>query len=576
MEKRGLFVLVVLLALSVCFTGPAFSYSADDLKWNGFINVYLDKASFSDSENISGRIAITNQEDYPIVGASLVFQLGQGEYAYPSASANDNIVSESSIGDIWVLPKSIKTIEFSLPKQFAGNYHLDVYSWVLKSKFVGSNSIFLSPQSISLAVTGSNGSSEAAYERAVIVRNETVFSSSDGSGIGPDGFPAKAGSQITGKVVVQNNSKSGKSALKVVVSLCDWSNVFCTSAEEKEFSVPSLSAGDKKTVDVSFNAPNIPSAYEINIKLVGPNGIESIYKNRMIVSGGTAKVRKVLIDGLADSNYSVKVLYSGSPDHFSNPTFENFSAFLEVFDENKQLEEKRSDISSIGPDEIKDVVFGISSYPFSKLCAGFEKQGVKVEEECFSVPLKALEEAYAARYPEMVKATWSYDESAQEFSLNLSKPRTKNLDLRIRIFGEEGTVLLESIKQQSPFNKTFSLPKENLTLLVDDFNAKRQLVIPLALDKSALLDATNTGNQLSQQVCAGKVCSANESCTAATYASAGGACCTSECASSISSEQPFVLLSLPLITWVAIFVAALAIMVLVSVLSRLRPGRRGL
>ncbi|MEK6958634.1 MAG: hypothetical protein AABW59_01170 [archaeon] len=541
MDTRRIVALFALILIAL----PAFGYSFEDLQWNGLMEISLDKEEFLETEAITGNVVIDNLEQYPIVGQRLVFQVGQGAYTYPSQFASDNTTSEQAISDIWVLPSSNKSIPFSIPAQKAGEYHLDVYSWVLKSKYVGASAIMYNPQSVNFKVKGNN-----AEGKATIVRSTTVFGNGEKWIAGPVGFPIKAGEKYAGKIFVRNDSTKTKSAMKLSISLCDWAIVFCETAVQNDFEVPTLAPGQETQIDVELTAPMIPSAYEINMILKEGESIESIYKNRIIVTGGTTKARKVYVNGLADRNYLLNVYIAGSPDHFTNPDFNDFTLTVEVYNEAQLLEEKSINIQGIGPEEVLMHSFDVTDQMFTKACIKAKKGGEVFESECFTVPLKELQDAYDAAFPELVKVEWNYDEAFSALNVNLTK-ETKPVNARVRIFSSTKTLILENISQASPFTKSYTIQKGDLTMTVDDLDAKKQQVFNLTLnlgEKTQLAsevdpnaaEAGYTGN------CTMNVCSNAQICEGISYNSPQGVCCSGACIEGVSGtglieeEIPFI------------------------------------
>lgn len=557
--------LIVLFCL-LCILSITLSYTPEDLVWDGFVKIKLDKEIYSYDENITGQIIITNEENYPIVGERLVFQIGEGTYEYPSQYAIDNIFSEEVISDIWVLPNSIKSIPFSLKAQSSGNYHLDFYSWIVKSKFVGSNAIFYGANTTNFTISG-----DKTNTRAEIVRNLTTFGPNDT--VGPLGFPVDPEENFNGTVVITNPTSATKNNLKLIISVCDWSSAFCDSAKETTFTVPSIAPGETIEVEVQLVAPKIPSAYEINLVLAGED-IESIYKSRIIVKGGTAKVRKVYVDGLATKNYSLNVIYAGSPDHFNTPTFDNFEMTMEIYNGDELIEEVKENITTIKTGEIDSKIMNITSKMFTRACVRFTQNNNVFEEECFSVPLKDLQKAYDEAFPELVKVKWSYNESTEELNLDLYKNRVDELDLRVRIMNSSEIIKEEIIKENSSkVTKNYYVPKENLVLTIDDFYAKEQVVIKLELDPEKL-GLVIDESQPTQSVCNGTVCGEGTVCSSQTYESTTGACCTTTCNPSIVSSDTIMFLGVPFIFWISIIVLICAIVVLGNTVHIIKKGGR--
>ena len=180
------------------------------------------------------------------------------------------------------------------------------------------------------------------------------------------GFPVKPGEQIFGEITVVNKSSSKKTNLELKVGICEWALPFCANLQETKVNVPDLAPNESTKVKVSIQAPQIPSAYEINMVLSSNNSIESIYKNRAIVSGGTAKVRKIFLSGLDSKNYSLNIVFAGIPDHFSTPVFDGFELLVQVFNNKALSEEKTVKIKSIKTGEVMQEAFGFSSKYFDE------------------------------------------------------------------------------------------------------------------------------------------------------------------------------------------------------------------
>ena len=146
MMNRKLVIIIGLILLASFVFSEGLQPS--DLAWNGAMSVTLDKETFMDGETITGHVRIANKEEYPIIGGILVLQIAQGEYEYPSQSVtNDNVLFEKTIKDIWVLPNTVKDIDFNLGIVQGGEYRADAYLSVLRSKHTGASWIFMSPLS---------------------------------------------------------------------------------------------------------------------------------------------------------------------------------------------------------------------------------------------------------------------------------------------------------------------------------------------------------------------------------------------------------------------------------------------
>ena len=535
----------------------------DDILWDGAVSLNLDKELFSDNEEITGIIRVYNNEAYPIVGQRIAIHLGEGTYDYPSQFAKDNIIAEKQIDDIWIIPEDYQDFEFSFPAQGAGEYHVDVYSWVLKSKLVGASAIYLGPITREFTVQG-----EKNEEKAIINRELSFFGLNDT--IGPVGFPVEPGGEFSGTAYIYNPSENKKQDLKLGVSICDWASVFCKDVEEIEFEIGELKAGYGKVVDIAIDVPEIPSAYAVKMTLYKGSEIESIYRSRVIAEGGTAKLRKIYLDGLDNANYSLSAILSGSPDHFNFPDFEDFSIEMEVFLEDESIEKDSVDVEIIGttienedgvfvPDVIMQF-FDIKASLFDHICVRVEKDSRIFEEECFDADIKAIQEAYDIANPAPTKVDWDYKEEKEELTITLD--REEGMDVRVTIFSEGEIFYEKEISETSHFEETIWLAKDNYTMIVDDLVLKEQMVYDLFF----MFEASQLENPIiadvpdefkAPRLCEEKICEDGFSCSGQVYESSEGLCCTSECVPSIGVNS-FEILSLPLIVWVALILATIA------------------
>jgi hypothetical protein len=504
-----------------------------------------------------------NSEKYALLGQRIILQVGTGNYSYPSELAKDNIIQEQVFEDNWILPRQKKRIDFSLGKLNAGKYHLDVYSWVLKSMFIGSNAIMYNPTTEYFTVNGE------AKQEIFINRSETNFGKDNT--IGPLGFPVEVNEKFNGEVYITNNTTSEKNNLKLVIQLCDWSTSFCSGdlfesgqeKIEKEFNVPKIGAEETINFNVEMTAPSTPSAYEINLILKENDEVLSIYKNRIIVTGGTAKIRKIIFDGLKFKDYKLNVLFAGSPDHFTYPDFENFNLKMTVFNEGIVLDTKEENISKIETGQVKGQIFSIEESIFDKICVEINKDTVVYDKECFTIDIELLQKDYDETYPEEMKISYNYNEINEELELSLSKEILNKIDARVRVLGNDNLVFVnEFIKQAGTYANNFSLKKDNYTLIIDDFTAKKQQVIYLNLVGNNI--ATDTALENS---CVGQICGEGTVCSTNTYKSLNGDCCKSECIPSSNSQGILGILTIPLIFWIALILIIISGVILFNVIK---------
>jgi len=558
--NRKLFIVIgLILLLSFVFSE---ALQPVDLTWNGTISVTLDKETFLEGESITGHIRIANKEEYPLIGGILDLQIAQGEYDYPSqAATNDNVIFEKTIKDIWVLPNSVKDIDFDLGTVSGGDYRMDTYLSILRSKHTGASWIFLSPISKEFSIEGEE------YIRLKIFRALTSFNNTQG----PVGFPVGPGEEITGKIYILNETGEDKKDLQIGINICDWSTGFCETPQTL-FDIGTIPTTQTTPTEIKIKVPQIPSAYEINITLYNGNIIESIYKSRVIVTGGTAKVRKILIDGFKEKDYSLTTIFSGSPDHFNYPSFNDFSLGMKIYSNGSLIQEDRNEIQNIDTSEIMQQSFDIKSKSFDRVCLDIIKENITYDEFCFDVELEEIQEAYDLKFPEIVKVDWTYNEGAEELLLELTK--SIPINSRIRIIYNNQIIFEDTPKDTTQYKNTLSLPKDNMTMIVDDLDAKNQQTINLNLGLSKdEEDVVENGDPNSTALlaipCSNNVCGTGLVCSGNSYASLDGTCCLAECIPTIESEGIF-LFGTPLIFWIALILLLAAIAVVGTTVQRVR------
>jgi hypothetical protein len=551
---------IIVLLMVLLFVGITFAYVPEDVSWKGYVNIHFDKESFDIGEEVTGKIVVSNLATVPIVGEKIVLHVSDASYNYPSQYSSANVIREQVISDTWILPNSMKAISFNLGVIPEGEYFLETYSWILKTKFVGASSIFLNPTKKEFKV-----GDLVPTKRIEISRLKTWFGSS--KQIGPVGFPVKAGETITGKVFV-DNSLEARTGLKLEISLCDWASAFCDTPEITIISIPQLPTGEN-SFDVELIAPQIPSAYAINMKLFEGDELLSVYKNRVIVKGGTAKIRKVEVRGLETGNYSVFALVVGSPDHFTSPDFDDFKLELKAYENDATIIKKEQNYASIASGEILDAEFDLGSQKITGACLRVIKDSTTYDESCFTVPLEEVQVAYNVRFPEVVKVNWSYNENTELLDLELYKEISNTINARIRVLGAGETIFDETVKTTGKVNREYALQRKNYSLVIDDKDAKRQIVILLELEESN----SHVGSDLTNDstTCPGVICSGANVCSSTPFETGEGACCMSEC---VSSTTLGITKVLPLIFLGAILVVIAAIIILLNALGKIGGKKR--
>lgn len=565
--KNFLIIIILLSSFGLVFAQNE-EYTLEDILWNGYINIYLDKEEFDLGEEVTGYLTMENSEYYPLIGQRIILQVSTQKNYYPSHLSNSNIILENVFEDQWILPRTIKRFEFSLGKLPAGNYYANAYSWVLKSMFVGSNAILFNPVSKNFTVKGEEN------PQIFIERSTTNFG--ENKIVGPLGFLIQEGQEFPGEIFITNSTNQTKNNLKLIIELCDWSSAFCEGdlfeSENKkilkEINVPQLQPNQTIKIETTMIAPQIPSAYEINMKLKENEKIHSIYKNRLIVEGGTAKLRKILFDGLADRNYILQILIAGSPDHFTYPDFDNFNLKMTIYNNNIILNEQETSFDKIKTGQVKSHIFEIEEKIFDRICVEVNKDQVVYDKDCFTIDIELLQKEYDQANPEEMQITHNYNSNTKQLTLTLAKQKQNLINARIQILTENNVrIKNQTVNTTTPYNQVFDLERNNYTLIIDDYDSQTQKIIYLHLNEETPFAFDETMN-----ACPGVVCPSSMVCSIQTFESSDGSCCLGDCITDLTRQGTLGINTIPLIFWIALIFLITAIAILLNVF--IIKGRR--
>jgi hypothetical protein len=307
--------------------------------------------------------------------------------------------------------------------------------------------------------------------------------------------------------------------------------------------LPNIDNGEELSKKVTLLSPSLPSAYEIKMKIFDESRVYSIYSNRMIVTGPTSKIRKIYLDGIGQGQYSINSFIAGSPDHFTipSPVFTDFSVITQIFDNNNLLNTYSKDLTEIKTGEIKFLDLNINETKFDKVCQKIVKNDLVYDQECFNVPLDILEEEFERRFGKSIDVNYKYDFLNESLFISLNKH--KSINGQLFIFNLDGLLFEENLSDILNFEKTYPIKKSNLTLVVDDFDLKKQTIYKLNLADELDLNPVNELNS-----CSGQICKEGLSCSRETFNSIEGECCPGDCINLVSGETnksnmvPFILI----------------------------------
>ena len=556
--KMDLKNLIGVVALILLCSSTLATTNQSLFEWKNMTSVSLDKQIFADNEPITGIITFSNLEAYPALGTKIVLHLANGGHKYPSElNLSENIVEEKIINVDFVLPFYKKEINFSLINPGKGNFRVDAYVWVAKSNAVGFSNILYAPSSKNFSVTG------IERDKVMINRSLTQFENRSGQ----KGFLIAPESKFNGVVVIDNKSSNTKSNLILGIKICELASAFCGNTTELKINVPEIEANNRKSVNVELTAPKIPFPYEISLVLYNGNLVESVYKNKVTVSGSSAKIKKIFLNGLNDQNYSLDIIIQGSSDIVQNSPgvftffdFEKFESKIELFNEEKLIEQKSIQIEKIKSQEVINQNYLIDAQYFTQLCTKIIKDNIVYEKECFEVDLEKLLIDYQIQNPIPILVTWTYDDFSKILLISLKKDK---INAQITVIDSEQTFLREMVAAEGEYSKNIQTERKNLFLMVDDFESKTQQLIPINLallsNDQIIYGDTNdpTANIINQKKCIeGIICKKNTVCSTKTELTIDGACCYTACVSAqVINDKVEVL---PLIFWVALIVLIIA------------------
>ena len=486
----------VMLVLVLMLSLASAQSTAQDTFYKGSLKVALNKGIFNPGDALNARITASNIDATPIAQAYLVIELVQGgSYYYPSQTSDaDNVFYETTIGNINLAPGEQRELQFSyeIPADIkGGSYRLDAYFKTRKTSIVGIPFIFASPVTARFEIE--NGTGDFPYVK--ILRTETKFHNTAGP-IGPDIAP---GSTIGNSIYVQNTSGRAMSNLKLEVMLCDWDDTSCDEIESEDSATFDLAADENKAIAISLTAPELTSAYAIRLEVKDSgNRLLSLYRNRSIVHGATARIRKLALNDYcfnSDAEVDLNFTMGPSPDHWhpeGNPVFRDFSLDVSVNNlrNNANVFKKSVAIKEIS-DKIGLLQESLSfnapaDMDYFEVCSVISKEGTRYDSYCTTIDAEKF--ALAEQPPELM-TEWIYNESTKSLSIEFcrevqdkfcakyKKPATSLISGNYAI-ADSATMQAIASKSFSGENciteKIEGLSQKNYLLTVNDTEGKRQ------------------------------------------------------------------------------------------------------
>ena len=479
------FAVLVFAVVIAMVSGPAYA-KEDELFYNGDASFGL-KENYIAGENLETSIVLTNMESFPISDAYLVIEILEGckEPTYPSQQSDcDNVFFEKVVSNISLDSLGKMTVPFSyrLPLDLkSGTYRMDVFLRTKKTPIVGMVHIFVPGKSVSFAVVGSG--SEPSIK---ILRTRTEVLEEEG----PIGSPSKPGATVDGSVYIENQKDSFQDGLTLYLSLCQWDDTECENGGfivQKIYSF-SLDSKETKKIDISFTAPMKPDAYAIRLEVKDKSLVtRSIYRNRLIVTGETAKIRKLWVNKryyVPGENAELNALIFTSPDHYTSPFMYGVKLLVSVKDlDNDAVIFQKTDVI---PELSDNVVYVSKKYQFVtdnvlekfEICAQLTSSAdVFYDSYCYTIDsTKFASKTHNYRLDEK-----TFDNNASEFRAELcvtdasGMPISATTHISVTDLKKQETILKDNINIDSCNPIKFAyMPGVSYIMLVNDIEARKQ------------------------------------------------------------------------------------------------------
>lgn len=285
----SLISLVLLGALTVYATMDDSSFITS-IFYDGNVIINGVHANYSAGDVLRAELNVQNREPFPIADAYIVIYLVQGcsTPVYPTQDSDcDTIFFEKKTGGISLAAGESKKVlfEYELPADLKpGTYRMDVYFKTPKTPIVGVVESFARAEykSFLVSANGHRPGVKFVYSKTNI-----------GGALSQRGPATLPGTRIPGAIYL-NNTLGTPFTGKLDLKVCAFDDTSCEKYEvEQEYPV-ALDPYEIAPVIVSFNAPSEPNAYAIRLELRDESKkLESLYRSRIVVSGDTAKIKKL-------------------------------------------------------------------------------------------------------------------------------------------------------------------------------------------------------------------------------------------------------------------------------------------
>ncbi len=383
--KLKRYIILMILAAFLLPNAVLAGTSMESVFYKGDIALTLDKDTYMAGEEIRCSISVHSLDNATINNASLILQINKGceNPTYPAQFSDcDNIFLEEKIPEIYLAPEdnSEVQVKIQLPQDLEGGlYRIDAYLKTKRTPIVGIPFIFASPKDETFRVEG-----DGNFPSAKIIRTETRFKGTSretgewsrknmpsapywpwlrgqiGAFITPDM------EEVRGMIYVKNNLNEELTDLTLEALICEWDDTSCdniTSINTETFTLPPATT---KPINITLKPPEKSGAYAIRISVKKDSRLISLFRNRIIVEGETARIRKLSVDKPyhnAGEEGSLSVTVGTTPDHYTRPTIRNpkLKVTVEDLENNKIILSESKTIPELSKNNILDV----SSFTFT-------------------------------------------------------------------------------------------------------------------------------------------------------------------------------------------------------------------
>lgn len=499
--------------------------------YNGHLAVQLEKKNYSAGETLKGALDVSNFEQVAFNDSYIVLELVSGNAGaldYPSQFKDDGVLFlEKKIG-VKLPGGQQKKIGFEipLPKNLAGGtYTLDAYFVTKRTPIVGIPHIFASPISTEFEVSGTGD-----FPQLNIVRTKTLFNRQ----AGPVGPPSEPSADIKGEVFVMNGTKKTLKNITVWAGLCNWDDTSCEKFSSEDSKKIDVAANGETKVELALKAPELPGAYAIRIEAREEgNRVVSLYRNRAIVIGPTGRIKKLDVSTQKlepEKEVSINLLLGASPDHYTDPDFNDFDLKAWVEKQGAKLFEKTEHVDSLPfvdiEREYKFLFVPQTNSDSFKVCSSVVKGTTIMDEYCFDVePIEVQAQALSSSRGR-VEVDYSYSVASGKLQVSVcgfdkdNLPEAIDIALSLLELGSGKKIADSQYAGSECYSDSVPVENSKYLLIVDDFRNASQF--------SRELDFSARQQSLSCTELGGVLCAEGEQCIGE-KAGGNNACCKGSC-----------------------------------------------